>query len=189
MRVAIIGTAGRREEGQKLSLKLYNWMILHVLYELGKFGEEEEIHLQSGGAAWADHLAVSIYKIREGLSLNIQSLTIYGPTGWDINRYRDTGERDYEKNPGGTANYYHKLFSKKVGRNTLEGIADVLLQPGVTYYAGEGFKSRNLSVGKCDVLIALTFEEGNVPKDGGTRHTWDNSTAEMKIHISLMDYK
>lgn len=48
-----------------------------------------------------------------------------------------------------------------------------------------GFKQRNIPVGQCDKLIALTFGVGCVPKDGGTKHCWDNSTAQERIHIPI----
>ena len=55
MRVSIIGTAGRRGDGDKLSLDIYNRAIDKVKEIINrKFGLPlARVQLVSGGAAWA----------------------------------------------------------------------------------------------------------------------------------------
>ena len=43
-----------------------------------------------------------------------------------------------------------------------------------------------MHVGKVDYIIAYTWGSSTkVPKEGGTLHTWQHSTALRKIHIPL----
>ena len=196
MHISIVGTAGRREDGAKMSKALYIKAYFRVL-ELIQDKPIADRKLISGGAAWADHLAVSLYLSDEASSLDLHIPTQF-ITDANINMahagpipgFFDTGVRDWRTNPGGTANYYHKLFSEKVGNNTLAGIERALLK-GATIHdhyqwmPGSPMHARNLSVSQCDLLIALTWGEGDTPKDGGTAHTWSSSTAPTKIHIPL----
>jgi hypothetical protein len=48
-----------------------------------------------------------------------------------------------------------------------------------------GFRNRNIPVGDCDWLLAFTFESGPFPGGGGTRHCWNNSTAQQRLHIPI----
>ncbi|SNW61930.1 Hypothetical protein ORPV_26 [Orpheovirus IHUMI-LCC2] len=110
--IAIIGTAGRKEDGQKMSAELYEKMIYAVKYiiihhfkmDMGK------VTLISGGAAWADHIAVNLYN-----NGYVKDLVLHLPCEWNEGKYLDTGSRDWRVNPGKTSNYYHEQFSKKIG--------------------------------------------------------------------------
>lgn len=180
MRVAIIGTAGRREDGQKLNRAIYNKMVRSAITLLNdkheEFGEQfgNEIHLISGGAAWADHCAVSVYL----LDL-CDTLTLYLPAEWTGTDF--SGTRD-----GEVANYYHRLFSEKMNGSSLAGIGRAKEKGASLIINRNGFKARNLQVGRVDILIAYTFgEKEDTPKDGGTLHTWNNSSATVKIHKQI----
>ena len=138
-----------------------------------------QVALFSGGAAWADHIAVSLYLLvrAETLHLSLPAEFING---------KFTEQENY-KSPGNIANYYHKLFSQKMGGNTLAGIKIALEQGATSKVFSNGFKARNLEIAKkgSDLLIAFTWGEGDTPKSGGTSHTWNASKAKKRIHVPL----
>lgn len=151
--LAIIGTAGRGEDAKKLTINHWRRMCDagRKIYEL-----ENCCSLVSGGAAYADHVAVEIgyYSI---------PTTIWLPKK----------ESDIE-----TAKYYHKKFSEVVGYNTWQQltITDVappwedIIEPNIQSFGG--FKDRNTKVAEqADVFLAMTFGDREKVKDGGTADT------------------
>ena len=180
--VSIIGTAGRREDASRMSKILYKRMVNHAAYTIAvTWGlEGKDITLVSGGAAWADHTAVSLYLLQQETHIKL-----YIPCNWDFDRkeYLDTGERDWKRNPGGTCNYYHRQFSKIMGGNTLNTLNTVM---SLGYYEViPGLLERNQGPASSDYLMAFTWSEGINPKDGGTKKTWDITKTKNKIHIPL----
>jgi hypothetical protein len=121
-KIALIGSAGRKTDAKYVNADRFNWMINNfkeTLVEHKVLNDKNNIdwnhiHLISGGAAFADHVAV-VLAIETGCEL-----TLCLPSEWDPvnNQFKDTGIKDWIKNPGGTSNYYHKEFSKKIGRNS-----------------------------------------------------------------------
>lgn len=183
MKIAIIGTAGRNEDGKKLDKDKFFKMVELV----SRIKDVSEATLVSGGAAWADHAAVVSFLLG-----TCQHLELHLPCGWDVLRkqYYDTGVVDWRTNPGGTSNHYHHLFSKKVGMSenwSLEQIYEAL-EEDATMHAGKGFHDRNSEVAKADALVAMTFgKEGRVA-DGGTRDTFEKyikSGKSKAYHLDL----
>lgn len=133
------------------------------------FIKEHEVEtVVSGGAAWADHLAVGLYNA--GL---VPNLILFLPCSFFMGecRFLDTGMGNARNNPGFVANYYHRNFSKAVGINSLEEIKNAI-NKGCAVKEGGGFLGRNKFVAqKADILLAFTFGNGNIVKDGGTAHT------------------
>lgn len=185
MRIAVIGTAGRRDDREKLSWALYGKAYNKLDAILSETGlPPEQIHLVSGGAAWMDHEAVTLY-----LTGKASSLTIFGAAPWDAenSEWYDSGVRDFKTNPGGTLNHYHRLFHEDTGRNSLATLGRVFAS-GAKLIVKPGLHNRNRHVAtECDMAIALTFNDSTVPKDGGTKHTWDiaKSLEKQCIHIDL----
>lgn len=180
MRTGIIGTAGRREDGPKMSKELFTRMCSGVWNILltDEFPSFEEIILVSGGAAWADHVAVRLFKMSKIVRRPFAGLELYLPTDIEGNQF--IGGSDAR-----TANYYHQLFSQKMGYNTIEELSNLRGASGVSFFCGGGFKARNLSVANnVDYLFAMTWGPGAAPKDGGTAHTWRACRAP-KRHLSL----
>ena len=136
---------------------------------------KEERFLISGGAAWSDHLAISLY-----LANQAQRLTLFIPSLWDQKRCLF-----YGNNNANTANYYHRLFSEKMGGNTLNGIQRAIDKGAIIHEIKEGFFARNLLVGQTDILIAFGWEKGEKPQTKGTLHTWNNSQCTNKIYIYI----
>lgn len=174
MRIGIIGSAGRGEDKNKISGPLYWSAVQAVEDQIDALNPTEKVILVSGGAAFADHIAVSLFNRRD------PELILHLPSQFSIKEKTFYGTKDAD-----IANYYHRLFREKTGVKSLVEIANLFGDINVQIFSHSGFFVRNLEVGKVDVLIALTFNNDTVPKDGGTKHTWNHSSAPLKIHISL----
>jgi hypothetical protein len=141
--LAIIGTAGRKEDGPKLSL--YHWHAMcaasRKIVELENVGA-----LVSGGAAWSDHVAVELH-MADGLPLCL---------------YRPGVLRDEM-----ISQYYHTQFGRKLGRDTWAEVEAVSNQ-----IKKGGFKDRNSDVANTvETFLAMTFGTKRLVKDGGTLDT------------------
>lgn len=182
MKIAIVGTAGRGEDAPRMSWALYRRMVARVESYLAGIPVEAR-ELQSGGAAWADHIAVTLFLAKEKKA---QSLTSYLPASLTAH-----GSFDPSSAAGRTANQYHRQFGPhfphaRSGDESMNQIWEAARWAKLHTCAG--FLDRNLWVGQCDLLLAFTFGTGSVPKRGsGTRHTWDHSTAPRKVHFGLDD--
>lgn len=187
-RVAIIGTAGRGKE--PMTLALFDAMVQAaretMTHTLGL--DPKECQLVSGGAAWADHVAVALF-----LQGDVAGLTIYAPCAFvgAAAGFEDTGAADWRINPGKSANHYHARFSKAVKRDTLAEIAAAQQQGArisVGHTAAKGFHARNKSIAAAAThMIAFSWGEGPAPSDGGTAHTWNQCKLDStyKKHIGL----
>jgi hypothetical protein len=85
-------------------------------------------------------------------------------------------------------NELHETFSKALGRSSLEDLSQAKQKPGATLdTSSRGFFARNINVGRADYLIAFSAGSGSRPTDGGTAHTWRNSTTALnrRRHIPL----
>lgn len=185
MRIGIIGTAGRKEDGPKLNARVYTRMvnfaysIVDSAYKTRKINDG--ITLVSGGAAWADHIAISVKKKNP-----LYKLELHLPC--HISEGKFTGDASAR-----TANFYHSIFSLSLtGKEknewaTRQSIQAAVLDPSCTVIQhNKGFFHRNLYVGATlDLLLAFTFNNSKVPKDGGTKHTWDHSPCKDKRHYDI----
>jgi hypothetical protein len=198
MKIGIIGTAGRHEDGKRLDAKSYTRMqdTLHeIITDAGGLGNTDFV--VSGGAAWADHLAVWM-ACEHNARLSLHFPCVFVPGSGTINRpgYRDNGLRGI-KNPGRTANYYHYMFGKKVFGDldgSLNQIQEALKKTTTISTVSGGFFARNrLVAGESTLLIVFTFGDGPRVKDGGSantseifvkKHGFDNA-----IHVDLNTWK
>jgi hypothetical protein len=138
----------------------------------------------SGGAAWADHVAIELFLKKE-----VDQLSLHFPAPWnqEFRRFDDTDN-------GKTANYYHDLFSiKKHGESSFDELG-IAIDRGAAYDVSNGFLKRNVLVAKeADVMLAFTFNRGAGPKDGGTFHTWNKflqiKNASVGYHYDLIEGK
>lgn len=188
--ISIIGTAGRGEVGEILNKKVYHKMVQTVA-ELIKTLFKEDIILVSGGAAWSDHIAVDLYLIWNDFCEKPDSIPVFDhkvdlilhlPTEFNFETTRFQGNK-----VGTTANYYHDLFSKALGYDTLYDIFHAKAT-GATVTVSNGFFARNTEVAKSNIIIAITNSPTDQPADGGTKDTWNKAKKEtLKIHISLQD--
>lgn len=193
--IAIIGSAGRGTDANHLNEDLYAAMYDEAIEIVRRFGIEEAV---SGGAAFADHVAVSLYLNRE-----VTSLRLYLPAVFDGKAFVPNAR--VHSNPGKTANMHHGEFRSSCG---IDGLAQIAFAIGRGAYTETyaGFKRRNLEVaGHCTHMVAFTFgsqqsadflpdSEGFTSskaaglKDGGTAHTWGECwKAEWKRHVNLRE--
>lgn len=182
--IAIIGSAGRREDFKKWNSIVYFQLVKEIeqrIFRTSLFGNDwTSVALVSGGAAWADHIAVELLK-----NFYTREVKLFLPCEWNFKKQQfvDTGERNFITNPGGTANFHHRKFSQVINKNSLVDIQEGMLNDCIDAKVVFGFKNRNLEIAKAKYLIAATWSD--VPKDGGTAHTWEHSTASVKYHINL----
>lgn len=189
-RVSIIGTAGRQADVlKKLNLKLFQKMVAAVekcIREDFQLDLKDDVCLVSGGAAWADHIAVQLF-----LEEKCDNLRLYLPCPWDTLQRKFVDNGDYGKhawrtNPGRSANDYHRKFQQKTGILSLEEIQlakNVKDRRSIVNDTFHGFHDRNKAVAKSEYMIALTFTDS--VSGGGTAHTWSLCKSPHKIHINL----
>lgn len=175
--IAIIGTAGRdKEHTYDLDLWCKMWDDACKRFTEGKL-----YHLVSGGAAWADHLAVELF-----LAGKAKNLTLHFPA--PFNRCVFFGPH---KSAASAANYYHENFTKATGIDSRRQLQEAIQTSGCNYTdqpAGPGYGgmfARNLLVARdVEACLAYTWGEGREPADGGTKFTWDKINGR-KVHVSL----
>lgn len=188
--IAIIGTAGRREDGDRLKHDSFDRMYETALETIAEWGVQAAV---SGGAAWADHIAVKAY-----LDGKVSRLHLHFPAPF-------AGGKFVGHQYGQVANYYHDKFSAVRGVNSYAEL-QAAIEKGAVVTVGRGFKPRNLAIGRdATHMLALTFGPGksavfdSLPddvgyrnaiagglKDGGTAHCWSAATTpDIKRHIDL----
>lgn len=163
MKLAVIGTAGRGPDGARLNAGYWRSMTTVAQVVACTTGAT---HLVSGGAAVADHLAVALY-----LDGHVSSLTLHLPAEWVGHGFKETSSRF---DCGRTSNHYHTLFSERTGVRSLIEIQAAIEKGARVVSGGGGFKARNTDIAmEADEVLAFTFGEGAVLKDGGTKDTMD----------------
>lgn len=174
--IAVIGTAGR-DKAMPLSEKHWNFMANAIYEELTPTDV-----LVSGGAAWADHVAVWAY-----LNDYCAGLILHLPA--PFNRGRFWGEYGTS---GGACNYYHQMFSKTMGFDSLKHIQAALdkgaqiTEQSIAHGYAAMSKRNQLVANDCTHMVAFTFGEGDVPADGGTKITWDMAAGKHRCHVPLV---
>lgn len=126
--------------------------------------------LVSGGAAGADHAAVSV-------SLEIGCpLILYLPAPWN---------KEYKNFENDLANERHMKFHLW-GQSSLKELDEIMEKHYVTTHIGKGFLQRNdLLIAKCHYLLAFTSGD-LVPNSRGTTYTWNRfSHNDRKKHFTL----
>ena len=200
--IGVIGTSGRRVDSARLTAADFAAMVERV----GKTVRATDV-LISGGAAWADHVAVQLYLDGKvgGLVLhlpgNIDTVQLPGET--PRLQFRHGGI----STAGSTANYYHDAFAIALGMKPGDTLAQIqqAIDMGavVTFGDGEGpavstkemispFIARNRWVAQDATtgLVTLTFNpSADGPADGGTANTakehakWNKGVKQFHIDI------
>ena len=190
-RIAVIGTAGRKDKQARLTAADFDAMVAHIV----KLVQPNDT-LVSGGAAWADHAAVRAFlegKVA-GLVLHLpaelmdadETPDITAPEGGRVRRMKF--DNAGFGTVGAAANYYHRLFAEKLGLDPDATIREIqaAIDKGAVVTYGDGtsstsgddssFKLRNtLIANDADYgLIAFDFDvdDRSRPADGGTGDTW-----------------
>ncbi len=163
MTLAVIGTAGRGTDAVHLT-KDTLILMFGVAQSFATLLYADRV--VSGGAAWADSLAVSLY-----LRDIVPNLTLHLPAPFSFRAYDET-------DAGRTANRYHVRAKMVHGLDSLDEIQQAILKGAqVTTEDGPGmapFFIRNAKVAAdADVMLAFTYGVKGQPglKDGGSADT------------------
>lgn len=178
MKVSIVGMDGSNLKRQLLQTKkLFNSMVRCVGKKVGKGAE-----LISGGNAWSEHVAVTLY-LRE----RVTGLELCLPCEWDYDKkqFVDNGSRYLGDNPGRMMNQHHLIFSKVLGKSTLSEI-QAAKDKGAVFrvYSGSRHAADKAIAEECDKLICLTWG-GFHPTAGCHGIKW-GACNKPKEHISLL---
>ena len=175
IKIAVIGTSGRNV---KLTSKQYNRMYEQLTNYLSEYNSK--IELISGGAAWADHLAVRAY-----LDNIVKKLSLYLPCKWDF----DKEQYSEQTNSGKMSNIYHRQFSNEVKINSFDQIQQAMLNDAYIDDTNNGYFERNDKIANiCHEMIAFTISTTNFPSKGGTQYTWNKAIGKKKVHISIENF-
>lgn len=173
--IAIIGTAGR-DKSIPMDIRHWDWMCKVLASDL----KPEDV-LVSGGAAWADHVAVWAY-----LNNLCKGLILHFPAPFNGTSF----EGDYGTS-GNACNYYHGLFSRQLKQSSMQHLQEAITKGAITtsqrVVGGYGamFERNKLVARDCDHMLAFTFGEGDIPADGGTKMTWDMAAGKERLHVSI----
>ncbi|ART57108.1 hypothetical protein CBP36_19575 (plasmid) [Acidovorax carolinensis] len=179
-RMAIIGTAGR-DKAHEMDRALWDAMLSDARSRVLPTDT-----LVSGGAAWADHLAVRLF-----LDGAVQHLELHFPAPLEGGAFAGPA-RD---SAGSAANYYHSMFQKATGIDGLREIeqaiaagASTTAQPTGAGYSAM-FSRNRIVAATADKLVAYTFGEGDEPASSGTKNTWDRAAHASREHVRLGDLR
>jgi hypothetical protein len=200
--LAVVGTAGRGNDAIFLNRDVYIRMVSATVKFIESLGDLNRIRLVSGGAAWTDHIVITMVLQR---IVRPENVTVFAPSKFVEGEYYGTG---YAERTSRTANHYHREFSKAVGGNTLTEI-ETAIHMGIHFIPGSGdFKARNTQVARFvspgGHLLAFTMGSNTSRqkpmtihtfgmdddaivgglKDGGTADTWNKSKC-VKHHARL----
>lgn len=109
------------------------------------------------------------------------------PSQFDQDSFLFTGNESAK-----AANYYHSLFTRKSGRDSLLELA-IAIGNGARVSYSNGFYERNTLVAQeSDILLAITFGNKEQVKPGGTSDTvgkYLNIGKTNAYHLNLNDLK
>lgn len=194
--IAVIGTAGRGNDANKVDARLFERMVRaakHILANV--FGLPTGVCLVSGGAAISDHVAVRMYlESNAKLSSNEKTdgeekekTSSQATVKYDLQLYlpsRFSNEKfDKTTSAGIRSNALHSQFERHSGISSLNEL-DTAIRLGAKTEACDGFHARNSLVAKSNYMIAFTWSSTGEPSDGGTLHTWRRCQG-TKIHVNL----
>ncbi len=203
---AVIGTAGERDDKQYLTQAHYTRMVnatYKLLNHLNINGQDTKFY--SGGAAWADHLIVTLSL--QG-SIDPKNITLYLPShftdrGHFVNHQGEIGFIEQ------TTQHYHRLFKEITGIDAIQDLLKIKSLGATLIPGNSNFHRRNSLVAKAvspdGILLAFTFGQENylqVPwairefgpdvtaqeaglKDGDTTDTWNKCKAKHKWHAKI----
>lgn len=170
--LAIIGTAGRKEDAKRLDKNYFSAMctVAGNLVDGLKEINYEVTTLVSGGAAWADHVAVRLF-----LEKKVPNLRLFIPCEFEGGMFSDkiAVRQPVEKGytPAQTLNYFHKRFSLAINIHSLSDIQIAKNEGAEILPCKGGFYGRNAMVAKSNIILACTFGDKNIVKEGGTADT------------------
>lgn len=184
--VAICGTAGRDDDylGKFYTRALFSNILdatEHYLELLIARGYD--ITLISGGAPWAEHIAVKLHQER-GYPLQLKIPAV-------ISTEAQHGRGPFvNTDPGSCLNELHALFSDRAGVDSARELYSATEDAMVSIEVFDTFHSRNKVIAEsCTHMLAFTWNDSNVPKPSGTLNMWKmcKLPSNQKNHVSLYD--
>ncbi len=153
--LAIIGTAGRRDDSRKLSPESFSRMCNAAKGLWTRLQMDEAV---SGGAAWGDHVLVAL--VLDGV-IPADRVTLHLPAPLNAHGFHGTGPQS----PGGIANHYHRAFSRCLKQDSLAQIRAVIEMgaKGIVYPGGMMARNAGIAMacnGLDDAMLAFTFGSG-----------------------------
>ncbi len=184
MKLGIIGTAGRKPDGDKITEKVWKESKNVFWFWFQKLRQTYPIDtVVSGGAAFYDSFAPSIY-----LAGHVPNCNLHLPAPFDM----EFGAFYETSKTGEISNYYHKKFAA-FGINGLKDLKLAIEKGANAKYYDGFFVRNNIVASESDILIAFTFGDGPVLKDGGTAHTMSRFIKEKgnknAFHVDLNTLK
>lgn len=172
MKVGVIGSAGRKDDAQYVSVQTFAWVVEKVRSETS----EDDI-LVSGTGAFCDHSAV-IVALERGNRLVLEL-----PAEWDSEK-----KQFKENEPGRISNFYHRKFSTACGwptNRSLEELDQVMRRSSTVVKVTNGFFARNsLIADESERLLAFCFHEpGPNGPSGGTGNTWRKCKSDKQCFV------
>lgn len=179
--VAIVGFSGRSgvPSTDLLTKSLFDAMVASAkLIIKESFGHSlDSVCLVSGGAAWADHVAVSLALSVDG---NARHLRLYMPGLFDA----QTG-LIVNSACAHTANTLHQRFAEQTSIPSLANLTEAHLYGADIRSGCHGFLARNRQIAAdADYMIAFSWSDTPEPTDGGTGHVW--RAAKQRIDLARM---
>lgn len=177
--IGIIGTAGRGAEYKLFTKENYS-LLVNSFHECFKsLANTKEVRLFSGGAAFIDHIAVKLF-----LTGEYEGLELFLPSEFD----RENNKYKGFIQSGARSNELHYLMELQTKNASLKQIGDAINKGAIVHQYDDFFKRNNalaLYANRNNATVyASTFGTENIPKDGGTKYTWNRLTC-TKFHISL----
>jgi hypothetical protein len=196
LKLGIIGTAGRGQDGQKLTLAHWRMMCCVVQTVATTLGAKE---LVSGGSAWSDHVAVALF-----LDSEVDKLTLHLPCDFiDVKMPSDQSEGprmhfDPSSQCGRRLNELHDQFRGITKLNPFDNLR-IAFDCHAEKRVDGGFHARNTYIAQeSDALLAFTFNDGAIPSNGGTLDTFKkfksrscqpNQSGLRAFHFSLISHR
>ena len=182
-RIAIIGTADRNKELVMDDFERMKTTAIAAIETLG-FTLADAV-LVSGGAPWADHVAVSLF-----LDGKVAGLHLHLPGKLEVDKQTIQIKPLNDSRAANclTISSYHHRFKKITGLDSLAQIQQAIDQ-GATVEQHAGYFKRNDAIARdCTALVALHTIRKHPSKqsNGGTVYTF-NKASVPKLYIPFRD--
>lgn len=204
IRIAIIGSMGSAKHGDKALYTKELWLAMvekakSYLFQawIQDWTLVEKVTLISGGSAFADHVAVEVFKHwkeeNKPVELQLFLTTPFDKTYSQFDESEELASNNQYMNRGKHTNRSFDYFSKVMERDMIKDFAFVQnMYPNEVHFrlSERGFKDRDRMIARtCSHMLAFTFQEGPAPKPGGgTAYTWSQCFvhSSLKHHVSLL---
>ena len=173
--VGIVGFAGAtllETQRQQLSAELYAQMVASARRYINETLQLrwDQVTLVSGGAAWADHVAVTLFLAHPEARLVLQLPCHFVAT---LKQFAASSPRERARRTVATVVGLHRSFSACLGCDSVGQLSQAVAVGAKVCVWPAGFLRRNSAVADLSQrLLAFTWAPGGAPRSGGTHDTW-----------------